>query len=154
MSRVTKPAAPRISSQASNAAGQEDDDADLAIKRAHTSVAQAGVHKPAGVANSVFDAGKLAKHARKKQAQIDPSKVVIEVGVPIPAAKSRATTAVYADLLSRMNPGDSVLLTTNQAKHLRSAASKRGFKFMVRAVNPEQARCWCMQRPQAQQVGA
>lgn len=148
MSRFTTPAKTRPDFPATSAdKADEADLADLATKRAYTSVASHGVSKPAGVPNSVFDAGKLAKPpkpARKPTALIDLSALVIETGVPLPTNTRREATRTYDILLARLVPGSSVLLTANQAKYLLSAAKKRGINATTRFLGDGRARFYCL----------
>ena len=121
--------------------GPTDDD--LAIQRTYTKAATAGIQKPAGVPNSVFDAGKLARPARYG-APFDAAGVVIEHGLPVPVGSARGIGQVYELLLERMATGDSAVLPTHQAKGLKSKATKLGINLTVRAVSSTQMRVWRM----------
>lgn len=152
MSRTSQAAAARPAlnpSRAALAALAADDaahEASLPIKRTLTSVAEAGVHKPAGVPCSVFEAGQLARPARKPRKPsvlINMAAVVIETGVPLPENNPRATTRAYNILLAQLVPGTSVLLASNQARTLREAAKKRGLTLICRAVDDQRSRVWC-----------
>ena len=139
-----------------NAAADAEHEASLAIERRHTSVAEAGVHKPAGVPASVFEAGQLARPARKPRKPtvlIDLATIVIEVGVALPDHLPRATTQAYNTLLAQLVPGTSVLLATNQAKTLLAAAKKRGLNVVSRVVDDQRSRVWCLPKAGAVATG-
>jgi hypothetical protein len=154
MSRVTALAKPR----AGNAHGQTDDDADLAIKRAHTTVAQAGVHKPAGVAASVFEAGQMAKPPRVRRkldrAEIDIDALVIMPGTPASMRRpGTGRTEEFMRLAGRLPDDHFALLEPRQAKVLRDIAGKQGFKVKLQAHETGKVCLWITQRPQANKVG-
>lgn len=142
MSRTSRPAMPRPSALA-----DQLDDIDDKISQVLTSAAATGITKPTGVPNSVFDAGKLAKPPRKPQVLIDLATVKIDADVPLEVYRPRDTTRVYDQLLASMQPGNSVLLTRNQAKQLVSAGAKRGVKVTSRVLGPDQARVWRLAGP-------
>lgn len=133
-----------------------DDDADFPAAHGHfahvrSTVAEAGVHKPAGVASSVFDAGRQAgqqARAERRARQAAPplpdiDSVVIETGVPKDShARKRATSIWYDKVLERMAPGTSVLLCTAHARGLVSAARKRGVQLSIRRLSDAETRVW------------
>lgn len=104
-----------------------------------TTAAETGIHKPAGAASSVFDAGRQAKPPAPPP--FDPSKVTIKSGVPIPPAKT-GRPAFADDILSRMKAGDSVELPTPQARSLMSRAKKTGITVVVRQTTPTTTTVW------------
>jgi hypothetical protein len=67
--------------------------------------------------------------------RIDPLKVTIRSGVPVPALESgRALTAPYAVLWERMKPNDCVELPTNQASSLLAYLRKNKQPHTVRTT--------------------
>ena len=88
-------------------------------------VPAAGAARPASTAaNSVFDAGRMAKAAATPP-RIDADQIVIRKGVPKPAAKNSRVNN-YGTVLAKMQPGDSVELPTKQARGFYSSAKKCG----------------------------
>ena len=123
----------------------ELDGVDLAIQHKLTTVAQAGVQKPAGVPASVFEAGKLAKPERRPRIPT-PLLVVaglaIERGIPITAMRNAPVDQPYRDLLAAMQVGDSVKITNSQARALRHVAVRLHKKIVVRDQGDGFARVW------------
>ena len=161
MSRTARAAASRQNlsrgTPAAAAAADAEHEASLAIERRFTSAAEAGVHKPAGVPASVFEAGQLARQAakpRKPTVLIDLASIEIETGVALPVATRRATTQAYDTLLARLMPGTSVLLPSNQAKTLQVAAKKRGMHVVGRRVDDQHSRVWSRPKDSAVATGA
>lgn len=107
------------------------------VKQIRTSAAERGAQKPAGAASSVFD----LVSAPPKPARIDPAKVEIQRGVPLPPANS-GRTAYVAALLDRMGSGDSLELPTKQAKVFVARARQQGVKTAMRTVRDGIARVW------------
>jgi len=110
------------------------------ITQRTTSVGQAGVHKPAGAAASVFEAGRMAKPRR---VLLDPAAVAIKKDVPIPPS-ALGTRGVdrYRALLDRMAPGDCVELPWKQAEALVSKARKLGVKVTKRRISDDVLGVW------------
>lgn len=125
----------------------ELDGADLAIQRKLTTVAQAGVQKPAGVPASVFEAGKLAKPAPRPRTPT-PLLVVaglaIERGIPITGARNLRVDQPYRDLLAALQVGDSVKITSSQARALRHVAVRLHKKIAVRDQGDGFTRVWLL----------
>lgn len=176
MSRVTRPSAPRPSADAPAAStlglghrwpygassAQDEDEADAKDPSLHpvcvlSSAAQAGVQKPAGVAASVFDAGRLAKQAQPsapKRVRCDPldlASVVIDTDVGLISrveSRSAQLTATCLALLDRMQPGHSVLLPAKQGLALYRVAH-RARRKVQRRVQPDGSwRVWRLADPQ------
>ncbi len=157
---MTRMAAP------SRPARQADDDQDEIdrnpIVHRRTTVAQAGVHKPAGAVASVFEMGapspapgpaadpKPAPARRKRGpgTPIDLENLQIEIGVPLPSKNPNGTAVqqAYELLLQRLLPGQSVVISSAQARGLRAAALRRRVRVVVRELGNGRARCW-MQGP-------
>ena len=74
-----------------------------------------GAALPASTAaNSVFDAGRIAKAAAEPP-RIDATQIVIRKGIPKPPAKNSQVNN-YRSVIAQMHPGDSVELPTKQAR--------------------------------------
>lgn len=171
MSRVSRPAQPRRSADAPSIGAKppgsqwphadDTDDAALAPQRKHTTVAEAGVQKPAGVPASAFDAGRLAKRAAAKQRNraepIDVDSVVVEHDVPITVRQESRAAALRQSclaLIRRMNVGDSVLLPGSQGLALTRIARKAGHALQRRVQPDGTWRVWRLADPQQPQGDA
>lgn len=111
-------------------------------QRTTTSVGQAGVHKPAGAAASVFEAGKMAK-AQRATAVLNPLAVTIKKGVPLPPSQAPGRGIDrYAALLDRMGEGDCVELLPGQANALAAKAKKLGISVAKRRVSETHIGVW------------
>jgi hypothetical protein len=119
-----------------------------------TSVAEAGVTKPAGVPSSIFEAGRMAKPVNPPKRSLASyeervqslADATVERGVPM-AAKDQHTvlSKCYAKLLDGMREGDSVLLPVFTAKGLIThARKKRSVKMVCRKTESGQFRVWHM----------
>ena len=151
--------------QAEDAADAQDPS--LHPVRVLSSAAQAGVHKPAGVPASVFDAGRLAKQAqtqaaaalRVRCAPLDLDKLVIDTDVPPTArmeARAENLRATCLALLARMQPGHSVVLPEAQGRALCRVAHRAHRKVSRRSFPDGTWRVWRLADPQgtADAVGA
>lgn len=131
----------------------ELDDADLAIQRTLTTARQAGVQKPTGVPSSVFEAGKLAKPARRPRLPtptlVAPLAIAnIERGIPIaPVRGDRRADQPYRELLAAMRAGDSCKLTDGQARALRHVANRLRKKITLRVLGDGCTRVWLLANP-------
>ena len=93
--------------------------------------------------SSIFDAGRQAKAAATPPRNVvDVDALVIRRGVPIPEAKHGTQGSKYQELLSRMQPGDSVVLPTKKAQALGAAAKKLKVKVALRALGGGQSGVW------------
>ena len=140
MSRISRPAAAAV------LVDLPVYDADHAFQHLRTSAAMAGVHKPPGVAISVFDAGRRAKppapprKTRQAAAPLRLESLLIEEGVPL--SPVRTDVSEYVTLLEKMQPGQSVLLSFGQIRNLRAAAKRVGVPMAARMLSAEQGRVW------------
>jgi hypothetical protein len=120
---------------------------DLPMNQRRVSAAETGVQKPAGVASSVFDAGRMAKPPKRAlNPPIDPDTVEIRKGVPMPGARGAWPTDRYGAILGRMQPGDMVELESKQAANMRMRAKKLGIEVAVRALGDGRAGVWMLTR--------
>ncbi|MCU0963564.1 MAG: hypothetical protein MUF08_00570 [Burkholderiaceae bacterium] len=169
MTRISKPAGPRngiggtqasirnFMEQKQQGADDEDDDAavdgreKLSFVHLQSTVAEAGVQRPAGVAASVFDAGRLAGAAVRKDKRPrvkapplpDIASIVIEADVPVgPPVKPRPERLLWEQVLQRMQPGASVVLHDNHARSLALAARKSGVTLTLRRITATETRVW------------
>jgi hypothetical protein len=101
------------------------------------------ISKPTGAAASVFDIGTQAKAAAKAERQeVDMSALQIRKGVPIPEAQRGPKGGRYKDLLDRMQPGDSVVLSSKAAHSMVAAAKKLGVKIANRKLGDGKNGIW------------
>lgn len=152
IARVSKVAPVRYQGKGGAPIGYAEEDASDRFVHNHTSVAREGVHKPAGAAASVFDLGRDAgKEARAEKAVRrhsvptdlpDPKSLEIEMGVPMPLAPQRMATQVWNEILNRMPPGGSVVLTQWHARGLCAAAKKRSVLLSRRNISTTHTRVW------------
>ena len=107
-------------------------------------VPAAGAPRPETTAPaSVFAAGQAAKTKRPySRATLDVTAVQILKGEPMPATGAPQRGSPYVELLTRMQPGDSVKLTRRQAASLRAAAKKAGIAVEVRRLGEDVAGVW------------
>lgn len=99
--------------------------------------------KPSGAAASVFDIGKAAaKAARAERQEVDVSALQIRKGVPMPEAQRGPKGGRYKDLLDRMQPGDSVVLSSKAAHSMVAAAKKLGVKVANRRLGDGKNGIW------------
>lgn len=106
------------------------------------SQAKPGAGKPPGAMNSAFDTGASGKPRRRAVAEpVDPSKLQIERGVPLPPAITGPATA-WASVYARMSIGDMVRLTKTQAKSFVSWGSKNKGSLACRTLGPDSAGVW------------
>ena len=100
--------------------------------------------KPAGAVSSVFDAGKKAKPDRPPLPLLDPAKVVIRKGVPIPELlrghQSRA--ALYEAVWNRLEPGAMVELENRHADAMRAWCKKHNKSATLRRLQPGVKGLW------------
>jgi hypothetical protein len=171
MSRITRPSTAR--GQAHDAdhgdhgdQGDGPDEVDRApFVHTLTSAAAAGVHKPAGAAASVFEAGRLAAAAarpprlpRTVAEPIDLQAIVIDSDIPVPEGRGSAAGALASTcvaLLRRMAPGQSVLLPERTAKSLVRMGTKAGLATK-RLRNPDgTVRVWRLEgAPKPRKAGS
>lgn len=145
MPRIAKPAALRIPTFGEQFAAGEVDAFSRPIERPQTSAATHGVQKPAGAASSVFDAAKQAKPPRKRMQMLDLGAVQIQHDVPLQMHKRDQLSQAYNELLDKMKPGDSVLLTRTLAAGLRTVGAKRGRKMVTRGEACGGQRVWLLE---------
>lgn len=162
MSRVARPAGaaaaaakPPIPQRAD--ARLEDGEADDGIpgEFSHSvRPAEARVKKPAGVASSVFDAGRIAaKEARVPRGpkrpirRIDPDAVVIHTDRPIPPPIAPGSQSGFDELLRRMPVGGSVQMPVADILALDRVARRIGYQTTRRVYPGDQAELWITARP-------
>lgn len=151
MSRVTSPAKARQEWDPSLAQRHAAGNGCTQPHRPHTSVAAAGIKKPAGVPNSVFDAGRMAKPPGKPRCKARPqaeqlqslTAAVVESGIPMQRKPAnRSVGEAYARLLGGMSEGDSVVLPESTGKGLLTYGRKRGVRMQCRTVASGMVRVW------------
>ena len=159
MSRVARPAgAAAAAAAAKRADGRlEDAEADDGIpgEFSHSvRPAEARLKKPAGVASSVFDAGRIAaKEARVPRGpkgpirRIDPDAVVIHTDRPIPPPVTPGSRSGFGELLRRMPVGGSVQMPVADILALDRVARKVGYQTTRRVYPGDQAELWITARP-------
>lgn len=145
MSRVTSPAQVRSKLLCDQV------DPILQPHQARRTAAEAGVQKPKGVPNSVFDAGRLAKGVKppRRAAQLlDPDAVVIDTDVPLPDRRScNSNVAACRVILARLGVMQSVSLHPGQAKTMLVVAKAAGAKMRTHPdpKRPGMQRVWLVQ---------
>jgi hypothetical protein len=86
--------------------------------------------KPAGVPNSVFQAGAMARPPKQRRSApvwIDPDAIVIDTGLPLPGRPPRRSNQqALRAVLERMGPGKSVLLSLPHSRALVKIARAQG----------------------------
>ena len=127
MSRVARAALPRKTDD------DLADDMPAGFEHKLTTVAAAGASKPAGMAASVFEAGRMAR-PKRDWTPLNPSAVVIKKGVPLPP-RIRGLGDRYGILLGRMEPGDYVELTEKRAKSMARRARVLGIPVTARKLD-------------------
>lgn len=122
----------------------DDDTDESSVQRI---VSAAGAVRPVSTAaNSIFEAGRMAKVAAKPPL-LTRADIVIRKGVAKPSARS-GTSSVYLDVLAEMKVGDSVELPTRNADGFYAVSKRFGDscspvrKFAYRKVNPTHGAIW------------
>lgn len=113
------------------------------INRTHSHVAKAGVHKPSGAANSVFDqVPPKPKKIYAKHAALEIDQVEIKLDVPLPTNRRSPAASVYRALLDKMPAGSMVELDITHAKSLASCAKKNNVKISLRGLDNGRMGAW------------
>ena len=113
------------------------------VKQRVTSLADGGIGKPAGAANSVFDVAKSRRAPKVPVPAIDLATLIVRKGVPIPESQRRSEgSSRYQAVLARLEPGDSVVLLARQAHSLVSYAKKHEIKVAVRKFGDGTTGVW------------
>lgn len=91
-------------------------------------------------------AAQPAKPARQRRVCLPPPDIdslVISSGVPVPPRKQFLTAAqVFDKLVQRLQPGDSVVLTTLQSRQLFQAGLRAKVHIIKRREGADSYRCW------------
>jgi hypothetical protein len=88
---------------------------------------------------SVFAAGAAAK---PKRVPLDPAKVAVKSGVPVPPLTRFARGSAAKDLLARMKVNDCAELSLTHARSVVSYAKKVGIKVAIRKLGGDLAGVW------------
>lgn len=83
-----------------------------------------------------------AKAERAARQLLDPEKVQVRKGVPLPPAQHGTLRSVYAELYARMAVDDMVELTPWQATSFRAWARAKKHGMAVRTLDSGRVGCW------------
>lgn len=91
---------------------------------------------------SAFAKGDAAKPARKTATPINLEAVTIKKGVPLPSHTPVHRSSAATELLNRMVKGDSVELTTLQARNVKAQATKLKVEVALRKLGEDLYGVW------------